>query len=406
MHDQIAQLAQAADAVAAGRPHEPISVYRHDELGHLAASIQRMTTEINQRIDQLHDRNHQLAAVLGGMIEGVIAVDSRSRIKFANDAAARMLQCSVQSTEGRSLSEVSRDDTLRASVQQAISKGEVVRAELTSLKDAATTVSVSVTPLAGKPSTGAVVVLHDMTESRRLESLRKEFVSNVSHDLNSLLSAIRSYADKLRDGAFHDPGQNLQSVARIEEQAHQLHDLITDVISLARIESGQLALELSNVLLGEAVQQCLDQHQSTAGAKQIKLLASPHEAPVYVRADKRALCQILDHLVDNAIKYTPPQGTVTLQWSPERESVVLKVIDTGIGISETDQTRIFERFYRAEKVRTKGPGGTGLGLSIVSHLVQFLGGSLGVQSQTGKGSTFLVRLPVARNGAPAAPAQG
>jgi two-component system phosphate regulon sensor histidine kinase PhoR len=396
MHGQIAQLASAADAVADGRPHQPVSIYRNDELGHLASSIQRMTTEIDRRICQLHDRNDQLAAVLGGMIEGVIAIDRHSRILFANDAAARMLQCSAKSTEGRTLSEITRDDTVRRSVQQAISSCEVVQAEITTLKDATSTVSMSVTPLPGKPCAGAVIVLHDTTESRRLESLRKEFVSNVSRDLKSLLSSIKTYASTLRNGMVQDADRNLQSVARIEEQANQLHDLITDVISLARIESGQMALEMSDILVDDAVEDCLDQHRETANAKQIELLASPHATPVHVRVDAGALRQILDHLVGNAIKYTPPHGTVRVQWSPERESVVLKIIDTGIGISETDQARIFERFFRVEKVRSQDPGGTGLGLSIVSHLAQFLGGSVGVQSQTGKGSTFWVRLPLAK----------
>jgi two-component system phosphate regulon sensor histidine kinase PhoR len=393
LQTQITRLAEAADMIASGsgRPH--ISIRSRDEVGHLAASIQRMSDEIDVRIHELRSRNNQLSAVLGGMIEGVIAIDGSTRIVFANDAAARMLGFSAENARGRSLIEAVRDELLHRSVKQSMNAGEVVTIEIKTLGKTKSTLATSVTPLPGTPCPGVVVVMHDVTELRRLESLRQEFVANVSHELKTPLSSIKAYAETLLDGAIHDPEHNLVFVGRIQEQADRLQQLIMDVISLARIESGQQAFEVADVSLEEAVKNSLSRHRAAAESKQITLSTSAQNGPIHVRADEEALMQILDNLVDNAIKYTTSGGTVMVKCLRDGQSAILEVTDTGIGISESDQPRVFERFYRVDRARSRELGGTGLGLSIVKHLVQFFGGSVGVHSQLGKGSTFWVRLP-------------
>jgi two-component system phosphate regulon sensor histidine kinase PhoR len=394
MKTQITELAQAAEAIAAGSYSQHVAVRRFDEIGNLATSIQRMSNQIDDRIRELRDRNDQLAAVLGGTIEGVIAIDDQMKIVFSNEAAAAMLQFSSVAATGRSLIAIVRDDTLLRAVRQAMSSREVVKAEITTVKDQRRTFAVSVTPLPGNPCPGVVAVLYDLTELRRLETLRQEFVANVSHELKTPLSSIKAYAETLKEGALYDPNNNLRFVQRIEEQADRLQELILDVISLARIESGQQRYEATEVVIDQVVQECLDSRREYAATKQVSLAVHPSETPTPIRIDVKALRQILDNLIDNAIKYTPAGGAVTVQWHAQDESVLLEVVDTGIGIAPDEQLRIFERFYRVDRARSRELGGTGLGLSIVKHLVQFCNGTVGVRSQLGQGSTFWLRLPM------------
>ncbi|MCA9170726.1 MAG: ATP-binding protein, partial [Planctomycetales bacterium] len=193
------------------------------------------------------------------------------------------------------------------------------------------------------------------------------------------------------------PNINVRFVERIDEQAQRLQLLIFDVISLARIESGQHTFELTELSLEDAVHECIDAHRSTADAKSINLDTAPDLPPVSLQLDEEALREILDNLIDNAIKYTPANGNVNVSWAKQGNDVQLEVADTGIGIAEAEQRRIFERFYRVDRARSRELGGTGLGLSIVKHLAQSFGGSVGVRSTLGKGSVFWVRLPLAPN---------
>jgi two-component system phosphate regulon sensor histidine kinase PhoR len=248
------------------------------------------------------------------------------------------------------------------------------------------------TRLPGTPCPGVVLVLHDMTELRRLESLRREFVANVSHELKTPLAAIKGYAETLRLGAVHDPEHNLHFVRRIEEQADRLHQLILDILQVARIESGQEAFELRPVLVGAVVADAAAQFAEAATAKQIALATEVACPEAAVWADEEGLRTILNNLVDNALKYTPAQGQVVIRAAANGTRVRLEVHDTGIGIDEKDQARIFERFYRVDKARSR-EGGTGLGLSIVKHLALAFGGTVSVASQPDRGSTFCVELP-------------
>jgi two-component system phosphate regulon sensor histidine kinase PhoR len=255
--------------------------------------------------------------------------------------------------------------------------------------------SVQVTPLPGNPCPGAVIVLHDTTELRRLERLRQEFVANVSHELKTPLSSIKAYAETLLNGALGDPENAQKFVGRIEEQADRLHALIQDMLSLARIESVQQPFVINPVNVEDVVRACVEDQRSRAEAKQIDISLDLPESALRVRADEEGLRIILSNLIDNAVKYTPEGGQVTVHWRSDGEMVSIDVIDSGIGISREDQSRVFERFYRVDKARSRELGGTGLGLSIVKHLAQAFGGAVDVQSSPGLGSTFSVHLPVA-----------
>jgi two-component system phosphate regulon sensor histidine kinase PhoR len=242
---------------------------------------------------------------------------------------------------------------------------------------------------------GVVVVLRDVSEVKRLEQMRQQFIANVSHELKTPLSSIKAYAETLLGGALKDPVHAQRFLERIDEQANRLHQLIMDMLSLARIESSQAPLELAIVPLGRVVQRTLADHERQAASKQVTLENRFADAPILVRADEEALRQILNNLIDNAVKYTPVGGCVSVAGRVDGGVVLCEVTDTGPGIAAEHHGRLFERFYRVDKARSRELGGTGLGLAIVKHLTQAMGGSVEISSQVGQGSTFTVRLPSA-----------
>jgi two-component system phosphate regulon sensor histidine kinase PhoR len=255
--------------------------------------------------------------------------------------------------------------------------------------------------LDGLPPRGAVLVLHDTTELRRLERLRQEFVANVSHELKTPLSVIKVCVETLLDGALDDLQHRGHFLEQVASQSNRLHALILDLLSLARLESGEELFDFQPVVIEEVVQACLERHRPRAETKRQTLEVVPPEgaASITAWADEEAVEQILDNLLDNAVKYTPEGGRLSVRWRAEGEQVILEVSDTGIGIPETDLPRIFERFYRVDKARSREMGGTGLGLSIVKHLTQALRGSVRADSRPGRGTTFIVSLPRAPLGA-------
>jgi two-component system phosphate regulon sensor histidine kinase PhoR len=390
----LSTLTGAVERMRSGHLGEHVEITNQDEIGSLGQAFNSMSAELRERIGELRQRGDQLAAVLGGMVEGVIAVDRQARIMFANAAAGRQFDFQAGDAQGRPLSHVIRDGSLQQAVNKAMATGDVVTTEIERYAPNSAALAVHATPLPGSPCAGVVLVLYDVTRLRRLESLRQEFVANVSHELKTPLSSIKAYAETLRSGAIYDEEHNLEFLRRIEDQADRLNQLIMDLLSLARIESGEEAFEIEDIDVQSAVVACLEEYQQAATAGQIELGTEPPADPVVVRADHEAVRQILDNLIGNAIKYTPPGGRVTVRWCQQKTRGLIEVSDTGIGIESVHLDRLFERFYRVDKARSRELGGTGLGLSIVKHLTQFFGGTVGVRSVVGQGSTFWVQLPL------------
>jgi two-component system, OmpR family, phosphate regulon sensor histidine kinase PhoR len=391
--EPIDTLTATAASIAEGDYRHRVYVPSQDELGKLAKTFNRMSQDLNQRMTQLGQSHERHSTVLGGMIEGVIAVDFRQRIVLANRAAGRLFDFSPAAAEGRPLLEVVRDHALDQAVNSTLASGLPQRLETRREGAEKQITDVHVSPLPGEPCPGVVLVMHDTTELRRLESLRRDFVANVSHELKTPLTSIRACAETLRNGALGDPAATDRFLARIEEESDRLHNLILDMLSLARIESGQQSFEIAPIDVAAVASACVESHRHVAESKQLTLTADAAEAACRVRADRDAVREILDNLVDNAIKYTPAGGRVTLRWRPGEGTTRIEVEDTGIGIGDEHRKRVFERFYRVDKARSRELGGTGLGLSIVKHLAQSMGGKVDVQSEPGKGSRFIVDLP-------------
>jgi two-component system phosphate regulon sensor histidine kinase PhoR len=255
--------------------------------------------------------------------------------------------------------------------------------------------SVRGNPLPGTAPTGAVFVFHDVTELRRLERMRQDFVANASHELKTPLASIKAYTETLMDWALYDETVNARFLKRIDEQAERLNQLILDLLSLARIESGQEAFKHGPLFLVPVLESCVESHRGRAESKNLSLtfLSGSLQEDSMVLADEEAIRQIVDNLVDNAIKYTPEGGSVCVTCYSDQNMASVEVADSGIGIPRAELSRIFERFYRVDKARSRELGGTGLGLSIVKHLMQSIGGQIDVTSRVGSGSKFTIHLP-------------
>ncbi len=402
--EPLAELTEQARAVSTAQPGPPGTVDHRDELGVLAGAFNQMQRDLDRRHDQLQQNNERLQTVLGSMTEGVLAVSPDHTILLANEAGRRLLDFATREPLGRPLLEVTRARPVVAAVQQALTSTTPVETEFDAPGVLRRTLLLRATRLPGTPCPGVMLVLHDMTELRRLENLRRELVANVSHELKTPLAAIKGYAETLRLGAVNDPEHNLHFVRRIEEQADRLHELILDILQIARLESGQETFELADVPLAGLIERCREQFGGLAAARQVTLSAELPPEGLAVQADEEGVRTILSNLVDNALKYTPAGGSITISAAPSDGSATLQVSDTGIGIDEKDQQRIFERFYRADKARSRELGGTGLGLAIVKHLAQAFGGNVSVTSRPGRGATFRVQLPRAAGNAARPPA--
>ncbi len=396
----LTELRHGVAALGAGRPARPILARVGGPVGRLAQLFDTIAPQLEARIARLEQDRQQLRAVLSGMAEGVIAIDARRRLLFANASADRLFGLDG-SPVGRLVPELIRSPQVHEAVEATLTgpgpyQGEIVLATREAMLRVHTRVlAVHGTPLPGLPPPGAVLVFHDVTELRRLERMRQDFVANVSHELKTPLASIKAYTETLLDWALHDETLNVRFLKRIEEQADRLNQLILDLLSLAQIESGQEIYEHRPLALAPLIVACVESHRDRAVAQSLALglELGPLDDQTLVLADEEAVRQIIDNLIDNAIKYTPDSGSVCVSCRLSGDEIAIEVADTGIGIPRDDLPRIFERFYRVDKARSRELGGTGLGLSIVKHLVQSIGGQITVTSRVGAGSQFTVQLP-------------
>src|SRR4051794_10552114 len=394
------EITRGVTALGEGRPYWPILARVGGRVGRLARLLDAVAPQLETRMKHLEQDRQQLRAVLSGMAEGVIAIDARRRLLFANASADLLFGLDATSV-GRLVPELIRSPQVQGAVEATLASPEPYRGEIVltsrevSLRVHARVLSVHGTPLPGSPPPGAVLVFHDVTELRRLERMRQDFVANVSHELKTPLASIKAYTETLLDWALHDENVNTRFLKRIEEQAERLNQLILDLLSLARLESGQEMYEHKPLALAPLIGSCLESHRGRAEARNLdfSLDLGRLDDETLIMADEETIRQILDNLIDNAIKYTPELGSVRVTCRLGRATVSLEVADTGIGIPRDAPPRVFERFYRVDKARSRELGGTGLGLSIVKHLVQSIGGQITVDSRVGEGSKFTVLLP-------------
>ena len=372
-----------------------------DAFHDLTRRIRRIYEHRADTIGELRVELGKLKAVLSGLEEGVLALDSSERIVFANDRAVELLQIHQTDPRGARIWELLRNRPLLEACKKAQMSGETVRLEMlwTGSPERQLLFHVAAVGGVGVPGSEqgtAIIGVHDVSELRRLETLRREFVANVSHELKTPLAVIKVCVETLLDGAMEEREPCESFLKQIEEHADRLHALIIDLLGLARVESGNEVLDFQEVDLSESIADCLERLKARAVVKNQDLVSEflTQKRMGTVWADPESIRQILDNLVDNAIKYTPAGGEVRVILATEGTRVRLSVKDNGMGIPLEDLPRIFERFYRVDRARSREMGGTGLGLSIVKHLVQAMHGSVEAQSEPGRGSNFVVRLPL------------
>ena len=385
----VVAITRAAASLADGVEPPAVDHASSDEMGELARSFNRMAAQLRDRLRLLEVEREKLETVFESMSEGVVAVDEDERLLHLNAAARAMLGVAPLAPRGRALVEVIRQPELvqvvRAAARERSERGDEVRVHAGG-RDRV--LAIHATPLGTR---GAVAVVLDVTALRRLERVRRDFVANVSHEIKTPLAAMRGLVDTLVDDEAMAPEMRQRFLGKLGDQVRRLADLATDLLHLSRAES-EPASAREAVDLDGAGAAAVERFAAAARAKGVALVHADGGS-VLGWCDPTALEQIVDNLVDNAIKYTPAGGRVDLRAGRDGERVHFEVADTGIGIEPSEQARVFERFYRVDKARSRDVPGTGLGLSIVKHLVDAHGGSVELKSWPGRGSTFRVYLP-------------
>ena len=403
----LADLIRVATAMRRGRYEERVAPIDVVELSSIGEALNVLGEEVSSRIALMSRDRAQLRSILSAMVEGIIAIDNAGRILFSNQAASRLLHSDMRLSRGEDFKNVPAVNLLADLINDARqTSGLVTREVRMGPRENQIFIATKALPFANSESggqsaaDGVVIVLHDITNVRRLERVRRDFVANVSHELKTPLTAIKGYVEALLGGAMEDPVTNVRFLEKIDRNVGRLSNLVQDILSLARIESHE------DVDLGDAasvridwrsiVQAVASAHEDEAAAKGITVSVKLSDEPLVVAGEREAMRQILDNLVSNAIKYTPKSGQVWIDGHKSAGSECEIVVrDSGIGIPEKHLDRIFERFYRVDVARSREMGGTGLGLSIVKHLVAGLGGQVTVESKVGAGSAFTVHMKLA-----------
>ncbi len=391
----IRDLTCMAQGLAEGHLDQKIRVGSQDEVGKLAETFNQMSERLKETIETVSREHNRIAAILSSMADGIIIADSEGIVTLLNKAAERMLRLPQWDNAGRTIIEVVRDHELAQLVKECLS-GTKPQEECVKLIEVGVPkrfLRAVVTPLWEGGAIHALVILQDLTELRRAEVVRREFVGNVSHELRTPLASIKALVETLRDGALEDPTAAQDFLNRMEIEVDGLTQLVRELLELSRIESGQVALkpERTDVLM--LVTTATERLLAQAERAGIQLVTEiPPELPA-VLADGERIQQVFSNLIHNAIKFTRAGGKVTISADTRDTAVCFSIADTGVGIPADDLPRIFERFYKADKSRSSG--GTGLGLAIAKHIVQAHGGKIWAESIEGRGATFRFTLPLA-----------
>jgi two-component system phosphate regulon sensor histidine kinase PhoR len=365
-----------------------------DALEALGTSLNQTAARLDSTIRTLIEERNLSSAILGSMVEGVAVVSGAERLVFANQGFAQILELDVPPKSGSALVEVVRQTELIEAVRHVLAgelrvEAEIVTGTLRQHFFAATVAAVR----AGE-TTGAVVVLHDITELRKLERVRRDFVANVSHEFKTPLTAIQGFSETLLAGAINDPQNRERFLGIILEHSRRLARLTDDLLKLSQMDADRLELEIRRVSVAELIESCLETAQHRAAEKNITVSVNESKDLPDIAGDRRRLAEVLQNLLDNATQYTLPTGSITVSAEERDADVIFTVSDTGIGIPKADQSRIFERFYRVDAARSREAGGTGLGLAIAKHLVEVHGGRIWVTSEIGQGSQFNFSVPI------------
>lgn len=397
----VRQLTQVIRRIAAGEWQARVLPQTRDEMGELTLAFNDMVDQLRAQHTTLLAENAQFNTVLNTMADGVLITDSQGYVRLINPASAKLFAFTEKSALGRSFSEVVRHHQLIDLWQRCQAEGQEVTAAVEVGRDLF--LQAIVTPFDKKGAQGHLVILQDLTTVRHLQTVRRDFISNISHELRTPLASLRVIVETLQDGAWDDPETAVRFMERAADEIDLLTQMVAELLELSRIESGQVPLRLQATAVSDLLLKPLDRLQPQAKRAHLDLILDLPAALPKVLADPERVHQIVTNLLHNAIKFTPDDGKITLQAyknEGEEDAVVIAIHDTGIGIPKEDLGRIFERFYKSDRARTRGRSGTGLGLAISRHMVELHNGRIWVKSKENKGSSFYFSLPTVTLGDP------
>ncbi|MGQ9554994.1 MAG: ATP-binding protein [Anaerolineae bacterium] len=373
------------------------SLRRHgdyDEVQQLAAAFGNMAAQLNARVTSMAEERNRMAMVLAHLADGVVIVDADGQVLLANPAAMRLLGLGEgEQPVGKPIANVVADSNIRL-VWQRSHESRQEHEIMIEMPEKGLFMRAVATPIAGARPGGEALVLQDLTQVRRLETVRRDFISNISHELRTPLASLKALVETLQDGALEDFSVAADFLQRMEVEVDALTQMVQELLELSRIESGQVPIRLAKVFVSDIASEPLERLRPQAERKGLTLEVGLPPEDILVLADLERTRQVVTNIVHNAIKFTPSGGKVTLSVAHSGNEVVFSVADTGVGIPPHDLPRIFERFYKADRARASG--GTGLGLAIAKHLIQAQGGRIWAESREGRGSTFYFTLLVAK----------
>lgn len=388
----VREVTRKAAEMAGGNFDQIIEVRSSDEIGQLGEMFNRMTSRLKLTLEEIKGEKNKVEAILLHMADGLMALDQAGRIIKLNPAAERMFETPEAEALGRLPREVWADLSLDAALEQAIRENRSVAYET---RHGATYLLAYVTPLFGErnQAVGSVVVYHDITELQKLENMRREFVANVSHELKTPLTTVKSYVETLLDGAADEPGVRERFLRVVESETDRMARLVKDLLHLSQLDQGASQWDVEPHEVAPILEECMARLAVQVERKQLRVLRRFDPATPMAMVDRDKLQQVLLNLLANAIEFTPVSGDIDVTVRPTGSMVEVVVRDTGIGIPREDLPRIFERFYRVDKARSRMLGGTGLGLAIARQIIELLGGAIGIDSQVGKGTEVRFTVP-------------
>ncbi|MFZ5823744.1 MAG: ATP-binding protein [Bacillota bacterium] len=390
----VREVTRKAAEIAGGNFDQTIHVRSNDEIGQLGEMFNRMTRRLKQTLGEMQDEKSKVEAILSHMADGLVALNSAGRIIKLNPAAERMFQTREGDAIGRRPQDLWPDARLAEGLREARDRNTSVTREV---RTGALVLQAYITPLRGEgpQPAGMVIVFHDITELEKLEALRREFVANVSHELKTPLTTVKSYVETLLDGAAEDPDVRTRFLHVVESETDRMARLVRDLLRLTQMDEGTVRWDIQARDIGELIAESVAKLSVQASRKDLVVVQQIDPQTPHGLYDYDKIQQVLINLLANAIEFTPQGGEIRVKAAPDGGMIRISVEDTGIGIPPEDLPRIFERFYRVDKARSRMLGGTGLGLAIAKQIIELSGGHISISSQFGKGTEVVFTLPVA-----------
>jgi two-component system phosphate regulon sensor histidine kinase PhoR len=390
----VRQMTNAAEGIAMGKLDQQIPVGTNDEIGRLGHAFNEMSSNLRKLVEEISTERTKLQTVLSNMADGIIMSDAEGKIVLANQTTERLFNFREKEVITKPLIEAVRDHEVDEILKQCLRTHQTQTVQFESAISRRFLRAIAI-PIAEGKLTGALLLFQDLTELRSFQTMRRELIGNISHELRTPIAGIKAMVETLNEGAIDDKQAATDFLSRIDGEIDRLTQMVAELTELSRIETGRAELRMAPLNLNLVVEEVVAQLNPMAQRQQVTITTDLTTDLSTVRADNDRIRQTVINLVHNAIKFNHPGGTVTIATRTDGESAIVSVIDTGVGISKEDLPHVFERFYKADKARAKG--GSGLGLAIAKHTIQAHGGNIWAQSEEGKGSTFSFSLPLKAN---------